>query len=195
MSSCQVSQSSSDPTTHSDNCQPGSACISHNACGPRCYQFCRTKADCEQTTGLGSTCTIDAGGGQSFCDVPTANCNPVNGAAGVSPRYSGCPLAVQGCYLSGESGNLTCDCYNLPGARQGETCSHSRDCFPGLVCTDPTSISGKHCFKVCRLPSPDGGADLTRPDAGESGCSDYRNCIPIQLTNGTQRSTYGFCNE
>jgi hypothetical protein len=190
---CQQSQSSSDPSTRSDNCQPGSICLNHNACGARCYQFCRTNADCQQT---GATCTIDAGGGRLACDVPPSMCDPVNGAAGTSPRYSMCPLAVQGCYLSSETGNTVCDCYNNPPGNLGASCAHSRDCYPGLVCYDPTSISGKRCYKVCRLPSPDGGADLTRVDAGETGCSDYHNCKTIQLTtSGATTTLLGYCQE
>jgi hypothetical protein len=189
---CAQSQSSSDKTTQSDNCQPGSACVAHNVCGQRCYQFCRSNADCQQT---GATCSIDAGGGQKYCDVPTVACDPVNGLSSSMPPYSKCPLPG-GCYLSADSGNTLCDCYSNNGPRGvGDTCTRSRDCYPGLVCIDPTSNSGKHCYKVCRLPSGDGGADLTRPDAGEIGCSDYHHCMPILLTNNTTASVFGFCNE
>ncbi|HVT06348.1 MAG TPA: hypothetical protein VHO67_02775 [Polyangia bacterium] len=188
---CDPSMVGSDPATQSDDCAPGTACVAHNACGPRCYKFCRTSADCP----AGASCTIDAGGGASFCDVPNVQCDPVNGAS-MSALYSGCAVATQFCYLSEQNGQTFCDCYNngtLGG--NGSPCTHSADCIGGLVCTDLNG-RGKKCLRVCRLPSPDGGADLTRRDAGEAGCqADYHNCVPILLGNGMQSPVFGACNE
>jgi hypothetical protein len=187
---CQLAQTvSSDPTTRSDNCQPGSACITHNVCGARCYQFCRKNSDCQTN----ASCSIDAGGGNSFCDVPTMNCNPVNGAAS-NPATSHCPAGstLQSCYLSSETGNTVCDCYQA-GAAKGQPCVHARDCFGGLTCTDPFGQGNKLCYKVCRLPG-DGGVDLTKVDAGEMGCS-ASTCVPILLATGATSTVYGVCPE
>jgi len=181
--------SSSDLTTQSDNCQPGSACIAHNICGARCYQFCRKDADCQTN----ASCSIDAGGGNSFCDVPTMPCNPVQGAASASAT-SGCPAGntLQSCYLSSDTGKTVCDCYQV-GVGKGQPCVHARDCFGGLTCTDPFGHGTKLCYKVCRLPSPDGGA-ATPANAAEQGCS-ASSCVPILLSNGTTTTVYGVCPE
>jgi hypothetical protein len=196
LANCFPSMSGNDPATQSDNCQPGTACVNHNACASRCYKFCRKSTDCP----TGASCSIDAGSGKSFCDVPLTQCDPVNGAA-MSLGHSGCPNAIQSCYLledsPNNSGNTVCDCYNNGTIHAaGQDCVHSRDCYGGLVCADLTG-HGKKCLKVCRLPSPDGGADLTRKDAGEVGCgsTDYHNCIPILLPNGSQTTVFGACNE
>ncbi len=187
---CDPSMVGSDPATQSDNCQPGTACIKPNACSPRCYKFCRTNADCP----TGSTCTMDAGGGSLFCTVPVSQCDPVNGVASVT-GHSGCASPNNSCYLSEQNATTFCDCYSGPGVGPGLPCTHSTDCFGGLVCAELRS-NGKKCARVCRLPSPDGGADLTRRDAGEFGCqSDYRNCVPILLPGGGLSSVFGACNE
>jgi len=188
---CAPSQGvSSDPTTRSDNCQPGSACINHNVCGNRCYQICRKNSDCQPN----ASCSIDAGGGNSFCDVPTMKCDPVQGAS-TNPVTSGCPAGnqLQSCYLSSDTGTTVCDCYQA-GVSKGQPCVHARDCFPGLTCYDPFGRGNKLCYKVCRLPSPDGGADLTRTDAGEQPCS-ASACSPILLSNQTVSTVYGVCPE
>jgi hypothetical protein len=180
-----------------DNCAPGQVCIAPrgNQCFSRCYQFCRTSSDCTN----GAACSIDAGGGNSLCDVPPAACDPVLHAAGIF-QYSHCPgTNLVGCYLSSDTLTTLCDCQDTPPAnstgRIGESCVRSRDCFAGLICYDPTGHDNKTCRKVCRLPG-DGGVDLTRVDAGEQGCSnDPKLCLPILLPNGTLSTTFGFCND
>ena len=91
-------------------CRPTTArparCASANACGNRCYQFCRADADCPTK----ATCSKDVGGGYLVCDVPTVACDPVNGAAR-NPSTSGCS-GTTSCYLSGMSANTLCDCQN-----------------------------------------------------------------------------------
>jgi hypothetical protein len=162
----------------------------HNACGNRCYQFCRKNSDCQTN----ASCTIDAGAGNSFCDVPTVACDPVQGAA-TNPATSGCPAGstLQSCYLSSDTGNTVCDCYQA-GVGNHQPCVRARDCYGGLTCTDPFGHGMKACYKVCRLPSPDGGADLTRTDLNEQPCA-ASTCIPILLSNGTTTTVYGVCPE
>jgi hypothetical protein len=190
-----------DPTTvgpkQTDDCQPGQICADpgQNQCGPRCYQFCRTSSDCAN----GASCSRDAGGGYSLCDVPPIACDPVLNAAKF-PQYSNCSgNTFVGCYLSANTLDTTCDCQDTPpGQSSGsvlQACDRSRDCFPGLVCYDATG-KGKVCRKVCRLPG-DGGVDLTRADAGEQGCNnnDPTLCLPMLLGDGTLSKTFGFCND
>jgi hypothetical protein len=185
---CTQSMATGVTSSQSDNCEPGSACIMHNACGARCYRFCRTGSDCP----AGSPCSIDAGAGQSFCDVPAVNCDPVNGVA-TNPATSGCSGSnLQACYISGETGLTVCDCYQT-GLSQGQACTRSRDCFGGLVCTDPFGGGTKRCYKVCRLPAADGGATQSTP--GERDCNVPNTCTPILLGNGTQTTVYGVCPE
>jgi hypothetical protein len=180
-----------------DNCAPGQVCAAPrgNQCDSRCYQFCRTNSDCSN----GASCSIDAGGGQSLCDVPPVPCDPVLNAA-KTPQFSHCTgNTFIGCYLSSDSLNTVCDCQDSPpdgsSGSNLQPCNRSRDCFPGLVCIDPTG-RGKQCRKICRLPG-DGGVDLTKTDAGEMGCNnnDPTLCLPFLLSNGTLSTTFGFCND
>jgi hypothetical protein len=185
-----------DPTVvgpaQTDDCQAGQVCVKENLCGYRCYQFCRASSDCTN----GASCSLDAGGGYSLCDVPPITCNPAYGVAGGAT--SQCPGATAnslfGCYLSATSTATLCDCQNTNGGGvAGSRCSHSRDCYPGLVCYDPTSSNPKTCRRVCRLPG-DGGVDLTQP--GEGGCaSGVQACTPIAFPDGTTNPTFGFCND
>ena len=181
-----------------DNCAPGQVCAAPrgNQCLSRCYQFCRANSDCTN----GASCSIDAGGGNSLCDVPPVPCDPVLHAAMFS-QYSGCTgNNFIGCYLSSDTLNTVCDCQDSPppnsSGAKGDSCTRSRDCFAGLVCYDPTGHDNKKCWKVCRLKG-DGGVDLTRTDAGEQGCSnnDPTLCLPIHLSSGTDSTTFGFCND
>jgi hypothetical protein len=171
-----------------DNCAPGDFCLESGECGSRCVRLCRTDNDCPNN----ASCSRDAGGGNKFCDSPPAACNPVKGAA-ISQQYSGCvgPPSTLNCYLSATNLTATlCDC-EFAGGRFGDPCVHSRDCFAGLVCYDPTGGTAPNpkCYPVCRLPG-DGGVDQTRTDAGEQPCNGGpSNCLPFAPPN----STYGYC--
>ncbi len=181
-----------DPTTQSDDCGPGQVCVNANNCGARCYQFCRTDSDCTN----GASCSRDAGGGYMTCDVPPVDCDPVIGAAR-SMTSSGCPgmtaTSLFGCYLSATSPTTLCDCQNSNGGgKEGSGCSHSRDCFAGLMCIAPSSSQPKTCRRVCRLPVDGGSA--AAPDEG--GCqSGPGACTVIAFPDGTTDPTYGFCND
>jgi hypothetical protein len=178
-----------DPDTQSDNCAPGQVCIGANTCGNRCYQFCRTNSDCTNDAG----CSRDAGGGYTVCDVPPVACDPVIGAA--STVASGCPgmtaLSLFGCYLSATTTTTLCDCRNnTDNAGEGSPCSHSRDCFAGLICIARSPSDSKVCRRVCRL-SGDAGAQ-----SNEGTCaSGPQACTPIAFPDGTTNPTYGFCND
>jgi hypothetical protein len=172
-----------------DDCAVGQVCIMANACGARCYQFCRTDADCAN----GASCSKDVGGGNSVCDVPPVACDPVNGAALTASAGSGCPSGTS-CYLSGTSKNTLCDCQNNRtdsyNGSPGQPCVRSRDCFGGLVCIDPTGhATTKSCFKVCRLANADGGVPA---QPSEQGCAGGP-CNTIALPDGGTNPTYGFC--
>jgi hypothetical protein len=183
----QCAQMSAGPS-QTDNCAPGEFCLASGECGSRCYQLCRTDNDCPNN----ASCSRDAGGGNKFCDAPPAGCDPVKGAA-LSQTYSGCvggPNTFD-CYLSATNLTTTiCDC-EFSGGRYLDDCVHSRDCFAGLVCYDPsggTAPSAK-CYPVCRLAG-DGGADQTRTDAGEQPCNGGAgSCQPFYPPN----PVYGYC--
>ena len=170
-----------------DNCEPGSVCLNVSVCQGRCYQFCRTNADCSN----GATCSRDAGGGYSFCDVPQVPCDPILGATKIG--CSGPELFT--CYLSTTNEKTACDCQTgTSKGGVGDMCTRSRDCFAGLICVDFMGNGTKVCKKACRLPG-DGGVDSTKVDAGESGCVDYHHCLPFLLPSGGLSSSYGYCAE
>jgi len=190
-------QTSTFSLDETDDCQPGQLCANTNSCGARCYKFCRTSSDCPDH----ATCSRDAGGGHTVCDVPPIPCDPVAGAAPGSSGNSGCTggLTVN-CYLSATSATTLCDCQNIRAngtgnGTKGDFCSHSRDCFAGLVCYDPNGNNNMQCWPVCRLPG-DGGVDITNTAVGESKCTTGPGaCNPIRLSDGTTNPTFGFCND
>lgn len=150
--------------SQTDDCAPGLVCL-QDACGERCYAFCRSDADCP-----GSTCTRDAGGGVKVCDVQATACNPIK-----NDMPTGCPTAAQACFLLSSTDRTACDC---PGAGPANSmCSVSRDCFPGLACVDPDGMGNAICRPVCSLA------------AGANDCAAGMTCTPI---GGSQK--YGYCN-
>jgi hypothetical protein len=136
--SCDISAAGS--ATQTDNCAPGLVCLA-DACGSRCYAFCRADGDCP-----GSTCTRDAGGGVKICDVPLTACNPVGTQA-----QTACPVSAQGCYVSAAKPDQTmCDCpFGAQG--NGASCTFTRDCVPGMLCVDANNTSDLRCHPVCTI--------------------------------------------
>jgi len=123
-----------------DDCMPGLVCLD-DACGSRCYHFCKTDADC-----FISTCTRLATGSIKVCDVQPVACNPIKNG-----MPDGCPAGVQACYLSETMTDRTvCDCPFQAGGPNA-SCSLSRDCFPGLVCVHVTGTGNSICRPVCDL--------------------------------------------
>jgi hypothetical protein len=178
-------QNSVGMTTQSDNCPPGAGCIKAECPSPRCYQFCRSAADCSNK----ASCTRDAGGGNAFCDVPQVSCDPVKGNS--NGILSGCGTStVINCYLSADMSHTLCDCQFTRAAGSGaagDPCTRSRDCFGGLACYDATGGGTKTCFQVCRLlGAPDSGV----PAGAMEGTCPAGVCFPF-LGGGT---TYGYCN-
>jgi hypothetical protein len=156
---------SKDQAAQTDNCAPGLVCLD-DACGSRCYHYCKSDADCPM-----STCTHDAGGGIKTCDVQAVTCNPIK-----NMMPTDCPLAAQGCYLSSTVTDRTvCDCPFQAGGTNS-SCSISRDCFPGLVCVDVTGTGNSLCRPVCSVAP---------------GASDCPGGTCMSLRNSTK---YGFCN-
>jgi hypothetical protein len=137
-----------------DDCMPGLVCL-QDACGPRCYHFCKSDADCPL-----STCTRDTGG-VKVCDVQQSACNPVRGMA------TGCPADAQACFVLPNGLDQTlCDC---PGAGPlNSVCTFSRDCFPGLVCVDTGGTGTATCRPTCSLAptASDCGAGTCNPIKG-----------------------------
>jgi hypothetical protein len=142
-----------------DDCQPGLVCMM-DACGSRCYRFCRSDADCPL-----STCSRNAGGGFKVCDVQSMTCNPVRN----NGMPTNCPGAAQGCFIVPNGTDTTlCDC---PGAgKTGTQCSFSRDCFPGLVCVDVGGTGTGTCKPACSLAP---GAT----DCGAGTCTAIKNSV------------------
>jgi hypothetical protein len=175
--SCDIASLSSAAQT--DNCAPGLVCL-NDACGSRCYHFCKTDGDCPM-----STCTRDTGTvpvppgtptGIKVCDVQATTCNPINNG-----QPSGCGADVQGCYLLSTGTDRTvCDCPFRAGAAN-TSCSLSRDCFPGLVCVDANGTGSAICRPVCSLP---GGTD-----AGAASNCGGGTCTPLKGS-----TKFGYCS-
>jgi hypothetical protein len=158
-------------STQNDACNPGLVCLAgaDDACTGRCYQFCRTEADCNN-----APCDKIIAGGRKVCDVPFVDCNPV-------PPISGCPGA-QSCFLSTTNPTRTiCDCAGT--VPRNDPCNRSRDCLPGLVCVDPTNTGDSRCRQVCLLS-----------DNGSNCAGGLSSCMPFKGNSTTANPTFGFCN-
>jgi hypothetical protein len=176
LNSC--NQDSPGSARQEDNCAPGTVCLVLE-CAPRCYQYCRSSGDCAN----GASCTRDAGGGLSVCDVPPATCDPTFNQSACSPAS----LAM-GCYLGSDTKQTLCDCpYGDPqggGLGTGDICAHSRQCGIGHVCFDYTGRGAPPvCLVVCRLPG-DGGANTS--------CPGGLPCSPFSTASGANK-IYGYC--
>jgi hypothetical protein len=161
-----------------DNCLPGLLCM-NDQCFGRCYQYCRTDNDCP-----GSYCSRNAPGGFKVCDVPNAdNCIPTPLPGGGS---NNCPGSL-GCYISfGHPSHTICDCAG--GTFQGQPCTGSRSCLPGLLCADPTNDGGTSiCLKVCDLAGAVDGGGVGCP--GGLPCQVYTGSSPTNAPN----PKYGYC--
>jgi hypothetical protein len=148
-----------------DDCMPGLVCL-QDSCSARCYHFCKTDADCPN-----STCTRTAGGSVKVCDVQFVTCNPVKN----NGMPSGCAADAQACFVvPNGTDNTLCDC---PGAGMANSnCTFSRDCFPGLVCVDVGGTGTPTCRPACGLAT------------GATDCPGT-TCTAIK---GSKK--YGFCS-
>jgi hypothetical protein len=157
-----------------DNCAPGLVCMNDN-CGGRCYQFCRTDADCP-----GASCSRTAPGGQPVCDVPYVDtCVPTPSSNG---GQTGCSSGAQACYVSFSHPTRTvCDCTG--GGMPSSPCAGSRDCLAGLLCVDPNGLGQQQCLPVCVLALS--GADCTNGGT----CHQYTGNSATNPAN----ATYGYC--
>lgn len=173
MQSCSVDSEGLRQQT--DNCEPGLVCIVAQSCLGRCFKFCRSDAECTNTT-----CTrevIPMQGGQKVCDVPfNDNCIP-------SVGNTGCGTGAMACYLSSASPQHTfCDCPFGATASNG-LCTHTRDCVKGLACVDRGTGEPATCLQVCRLNS------MECPSGLPASCRQYygnpRGTMP--------HPTFGYC--
>jgi hypothetical protein len=155
--------------TQTDNCEPGLSCF-HDTCADLCVRFCRANTDCPN----GALCNRTLPGGQKACSFSAMDCNPIKMAG-----PTGCPGAIQGCYLSATIKDRTvCDCSTL-ALGENASCTVSRDCFAGLACVDATGSGiDFRCRRVCSLTGVTNG-----------GCPVGFTCRP-QLDS----QKYGYCN-
>jgi hypothetical protein len=163
---------SSGTANQNDQCAPGLVCV-EDSCGGgsgsgRCYAFCRNDGECTN-----APCNKDVGGGFKVCDVPYRDCVPL-----ATPNNTGCGGSQLMCYLSTTDASKTiCDCEFPPGLREGDICTKSRQCNPGLVCV-PNGVGNTVCTRVCRL--------------GMAGDCTFGTC-KTYMVNGVANATYGFC--
>ena len=116
----------------------------------------------------------DIGGGIKVCDVPFDDCVPLPSSAN-----TGCPGMALGCWLSTTDPSKTiCDCQFPPGLGEGDLCTRSRECYPGLVCVDRQGLGFTECARVCRLGVP--------ADCNGSPCATY-------MIGMVANTTFGFC--
>jgi hypothetical protein len=158
-----------------DDCAQGNVCVDENVCFPRCFRFCRSDQDCDN-----SFCDRDVNG-QKTCGIPYVDtCTPL--MVGLN---AGCSSGLA-CYISATHSEHTfCDCPQGSG-HIGDDCARSVDCSPGLACAYILVGVGKAtCRQVCDL-SKNG------TDCGVNGT----RCNPYQGAsgNGTANARWGFCS-
>lgn len=159
---------SSGMPVQTDDCAPGLVCLP--GCGMRCFQFCRTDADCPQSSCTRAPVPTMNLVGVKVCEVPFVACDPLNALAG------GCSTPGQTCYLSPVVPDKSfCDC-PAGDTREGESCASPQDCIPGLTCVDAGNGAGLRCRPACNRTVP-------------ASCGVGTTCRAI---NGSK--TYGFCS-
>jgi len=139
-------------------CGPGLSCLG-DACGHRCFKFCRAPADCGQVR-CNIAITDSAGTKTEYkaCDVPPAECNPVGLLAATSSCAGKGDTGALQCYPTSPT-TAGCDCpETIPPKGEGDPCAGDRQCRGGLACIN------NHCHMLC---------DLTKPM-----CSGDRTCKP-----------------
>ncbi len=159
---------SSGTSSQTDACAPGSVCI-REACGMHCFTYCRTDADCPNSTcSRPATELMGNPGGFKVCEVPFATCDPLK-------PHMDCPSTAETCYLSSVAADRTfCACHN-GDKRENDPCDSTEDCFPGLVCVGAGTAGDSRCRAVC-------GMGTVIP------CNGNATCRPV---NGSK--TYGYC--
>ncbi|HVR61358.1 MAG TPA: hypothetical protein VMU50_05630 [Polyangia bacterium] len=157
---------SSGLATQTDACTPGSVCI-REPCGMHCFTYCRSDADCPNSTcSRPANTTMGNPGGFKVCEFPFTTCDPLNPAIG-------CPPDKPSCYLSPVGPDQTlCGCNSGQVGRESDPCTFLEDCIPGLTCVGDNGDT--HCRRVCNM-------------AG-APCDGLAHC---QSINGSK--TYGYC--
>ena len=145
-----------------DDCEAGLGCIQEPAtCGPsfgRCYQFCRTSADCPDGVG----CSITLNSGHKVCGLAPQVCDP--------ERDTGCADNVLGCYWT-EGSTTYCDCRGVQD--EADICGVYNNCITGFTCVQmPPNLLG-----TCRMLCTPGGGECLAPQTCRTGGNPYGYCL------------------
>jgi hypothetical protein len=169
------------------DCAPGTQCFDYTSLGCAikiCLRFCGSGADC--TTfgaggpGPGSFCRapVVCAGGTTAYHSCTFNCDPTASAA---PNGGGCPSGLA-CLMPASMDQVDCACAGPSRTgREGNSCSTSVACAPGLICN---AMGGaQSCRPVCRCDANAGSCTAANdcPTAGT-------HCTPV-----TNQTLYGIC--
>lgn len=131
------------PGTETSTCASFSECAASHVCvGNRCHRYCDMDTDCTPPRGLCAIQLTDQMGaaipGATTC---SANCNPLDSAAG------GCPAGQKCGFFEGIGGRDIVDC-TTPGAGGiGATCTNDSTCTSNTFCS--TYNAQTRCRRIC----------------------------------------------
>jgi hypothetical protein len=171
---------------HNSDCSPGSQCFDYSLTGcpvQLCLRFCDSAAQCAPASdggvGPGSVCAgpVQCKGAATGYHTCTFSCDPRNAA--VAAGGTGCPAGLA-CLVVGSMDQVDCACPEATRTKhEGETCSGSADCAPGLICL----LGSQTCRAICRCD-----AQSFNCTANAGDCPSGTRCSA--LTNDT---IYGVC--
>jgi hypothetical protein len=171
---------------NNNDCMPGSQCFDYNSLGCNvhlCLQFCASKDQCAQPgdggVGPGSLCAgpVQCGGVDTGYHTCTFSCDPR--AAAISAGQVGCPTGLA-CLVVGGMDQVDCSCAEASRTKtEGQSCSKSSECAPGLICNTTTQT----CRTICRC-----NASGTTCTTNAGDCPGSETCRA--LSNDT---IYGIC--
>lgn len=172
------------PGTETSTCASFSECAIGHVCvggaAGRCEKYCDANSDCGQPRGQ---CVIQLNNGTTPIAGATtcsANCNPINSAAGGCPSGSKCGFFTVNNALTGNLDRDIVDCTTPGAGALNATCTTDATCGSDLMCSTVNAVT--RCRKVCTV-----GSNECAGVAGATTCGGFN---PALVVGGV---TYGIC--
>jgi len=155
----------------SGECTPGHICVNNLTGGSAiCHEFCSDDGDCSPPGGL---CILSIA--NMSATVCSQNCDPVTD--------TGCEEPTMKCDIGQEAGGQMrwfTRCTGSGSVDQGEVCTNSNQCLPGLSCFNIPNQTDNNCLTWCRVSPP-------------SSCPSSTACSPFAPAITVGSVEYGAC--
>jgi hypothetical protein len=160
------------PCTATPGCAKGLTCLFGT-----CHAFCAEPGKACGEPGTGACVQVSGQGGVAIPNLAVCRveCAPHDPASCGGKTNAG----VGVCFVDSEGGT---DCQEGGTRLQGQTCSPTDDCGPGLVCVKP-SVGSDTCKRWCRVGTNDCG--------GSTQCQSFATKVFVASSTGS--TEYGVC--